>query len=321
MRRGALAAFALLLACVFGLAAQAHNGFGIAPIFAEPFGIVMSDGLTPIVLRWTARESHPDQWYRFKAQTSDFPPTPSPPSHLRLGRELAQLPADALSYELALDPRALASGAWRIYAEFDEPPSRVELEQVPALFVVRRDGEPPPFGVLVTTPSTDSPFVDARADFIIEAISPEPLSVTIEVGDIVRDPDFPPLTLCVEFTWAPTRLVLSDVPLVADVAAGPDRWRLDASWDTREIPDGAYLMRVTARQASGATQTVWARRSVEQVAEASTAEAPRDGDGGCAGGAGGWLGAVIALALRARRRGSRRRARRGRSRRRGRSAA
>lgn len=344
MRRGASCAATSLVALALGAdESRAHNGFGIAPVYSEPFGLIESDGLTPIILRWTAREAHPEQWYRIIAQESDFPPTPSPPSRMRLGRELMRFPAEHLEYAITLDPGALPTGAWRLYAEFDEPPSCVELEQVQALFVVRRDGDPPPFGVIVSEPLMDSPIVDERAAIAIEAVSGEPVSVTIEAGEIVRDPEFPPLTLCVEFTWTGTRLVASDVPLVADDAAGPDRWRGALDWDTRAVPDGAYLLRVTARQASGRTQTIWARRwinvehaaiaepgpeAVEQdaaepdVAEPDAREPGGEGpspdeDAGCRAGPGvalGWLASAAAFA------GSRRRARMDRSRRPDRSA-
>lgn len=354
MPRGASCAATTLFALALGAdLARAHNGYGIAPIYSEPFGLIVSDGLTPIVLRWTAREAHPEQWYRIKAQQSDFPPTPSPPSRMRLGQELTRLPAEHLEYTVTVDPSALPTGAWRLYAEFDEPPSCVELEQVPALFVVRKDGDPPPFGVIVGEPLLDSPIVDDRATIAIEAISGEPLSVTIEAGEIVRDPDFPPLTLCVEFTWSETLEVVRDMPLVADDSAGPDRWRAELDWDTRAVPDGAYLLRVTARQDSGATQTIWARRWInvehavvadpgpeagpeavepdptepeagvpdpsEGAVEVESIDA-RDGsndDTGCGAGPGpalGWLAIAAVLA------GSRRRARTDRSRRPGRSA-
>lgn len=344
MRRGASCAATSLVALALGAdATRAHNGFGIAPIYSEPFGLVESDGLVPIILRWTAREVHPEQWYRIMVQASDFPPTPSPPSHMRLGQELTRLPAEHLEYAITIDPGALPTGAWRLYAEFDEPPSCVELEQVPALFVVRRDGDPPPFGVIVSEPLRDSPIADERATIAIEAISDEPVSVTIEAGEIVRDPEFPPLTLCVEFTWSETRLVASDVPLVADDAAGPDRWRVELDWDTRAVPDGAYLLRVTARQASGRAQTIWARRwinvehaalaepgpeAVEQdaaepdVAEPDAREVGDDAPGagrdpGCSAGPGVALGGLAIAAVFA---GSRRRARTDRSRRPDRSA-
>ncbi|MCC6624334.1 MAG: hypothetical protein IT385_23990 [Deltaproteobacteria bacterium] len=267
--------------------ARAHNGFGIAPIFSEPTGLVVTDGATPLVLRWTARESHPEQRYRLKVQPGDFPPTPSPPSALRAGTQLAELAADAPSYAVPLDLSGLASGAWRVYAEFDEPPFCVELEAAPALVVVRRAGDPPPLGVMVTAPLEDSPIVDAAADVRLAAIAPGPgaPTVTIEAGDIVVDPAFPAGTLCVEFTWTPTRAVMADVPLVPDPEAGPDRWKLEATWDTRDVPDGAYLLRVTTRAASGETSTTWARRWIN--VEHAGGGGPDSGDGGDAGDAGG----------------------------------
>ena len=254
--------FALVAATTGLLAtsAYAHNGFGIAPIYTEPFGLIVVDGATPIVIRWTARESHPDQFYRFRAQLGDFPPTPSPPSKWRDGDIITTLPADQLSYDLSLDVSSLPHGAWRIYADFDEPPFCVELEQVPALVVVRDEGAPPPFGVLVTEPIVDSPIVDQSASFSIEAIAPAAPKITIEAGEIIQDPDFPDLTLCIEFTWTKLFTVATDLPLVPDDANGPDRYRLDWEWDTTAVPDGAYLMRITATDEDGVEHIHWARR-------------------------------------------------------------
>lgn len=248
------------LAGTFAMPAQAHNGFGIAPIYTEPFGLIVVDGEAPLTLRWTAREAHADQFYRFRAQLSDFPPTPSPPSSMRSGEIITTLAADQLSYELALDLSGLSTGAWRIYADFDEPPFCVELEQVPSLVVVRKDGDPPPYGVLVTAPLLDSPLVDTSALISVEAIASAAPRVTIDAGEIVRDPDFPDLTLCVEFTWTKLFTVASDLTMTPDPESGPDRFRLDFDWDTTQVPDGAYLFRITTTDAQGIEHITWARR-------------------------------------------------------------
>lgn len=335
---------ALLLLLLLAPVARAHNGFGIAPIYSEPTGLIVVDGSIPLLLKWTARESHADQFYRLRAQQSDFPPTPSPPSVMRVGTDLTTLAADALTYAVSLDLSTLPTGAWRIYADFDEPPFCVELEQVPALVVVQRPGDPPPFGVVVSAPILESPIVDSESTFTIEAYAASAVSVTIEAGDIMRDPAFPQDTLCVEFTWTPTLgTLMQDVPLVADTAAGPNRWRLDGTWDTRAVPDGAYLFRVTAKDADGHTQVIWARRFInvehpvviapesdiapEATAETSTeataeveVEARTSDDDGCTGGRGAaWWAALTALTFsasaRARAPGSRRLARTDRSRR------
>lgn len=304
----------VMCALTLASSARAHNGYGIAPIYVEPFGLILSDGTTPIVLKWTAREAHPEQFYRLMAQQSDFPPTPSPPSVMRVGTRLEGLAADALTYEVPLDVSGLASGAWRIYADFDEPPTCVELEQAPALIIIQRPGDPPPFGVFVTSPTIESPIVDAAADFTIEAISASAVRVTVEAGDIIRDPEFPQHQLCVEFTWTPTLgTIFEDVPLVPD-PIGANRWRLDATWDTRDVPDGQYLFRVTAEDADGNTQVLWARRffnvehprvepelepaveSADDVGVDAGAEVERaqPKDDGCAGGG---LGAMWLIAL------------------------
>ncbi|MCC6622640.1 MAG: hypothetical protein IT385_15360 [Deltaproteobacteria bacterium] len=309
-------ALALVVLAGAGSPTAAHNGFGVAPLFTEPTGLVVTDGTTPLVLRWTASEVHAELDYRFKAQATDFPPTPSPPSAMRAGALLDTLPADALSYEHALDLSSLASGAWRLYAEHDEPPTCLELVQVPALVVVRRPGDATPFGVFVSEPLVESPIVDDDARLVIEAVSPEPPSVTIEAGTIVRDPTFPAGTLCVEFTWAPTLgVIMNDVPLVADPDAGPDRWRLETRWDTRAVPDDAYLLRVTAKTPTR-TEVVWSRRWVnvehprpvepppeagpEGSAEGTTAEAPDsdEADAGCAGGGVAMAPWLVLLVLR-----------------------
>jgi len=238
----------------------AHNGFGIAPIFSEPFGLIVTDGEAPLMLRWTSDELHEDQAYRYKAQSIDFPPTPSPPSSMRSGTLLTTLAADALSYELPLDLSSLPTGAWRIFAEFDEPPFCVELEQVKALVVVRKGNDPAPFGVLMTAPLADSPIVDASTELEIQAISPRPVTLKLEAGELIRDPDFPDLALCVEFTWTPLFTVAESVPMVADPDAGPDRWRMAMTWDTSAVPNGAYLFRITATTTSGETQVHFGRR-------------------------------------------------------------
>ncbi|HRE88444.1 MAG TPA: hypothetical protein PK095_04810 [Myxococcota bacterium] len=322
----ALTPFAALAALHTGPDATAHNGFGIAPIYSEPFGLLVVDGSEPLVVRWTAREVHADQLYRFKAQLGDFPPTPSPPSKMRGGELLTTLPAgeESLSYELPLDLAALPTGAWRVYADFDEPPFCVELEQVPALVVIRKDGDPPPYGVLVTSPLVDSPIVDTSTRISVEAIaSGAPRVTKIEAGEIIRDPEFPDLTLCIEFTWSKLFEVASDLPMVADPERGPDRFRLDYDWDTSTIPDGAYLLRVTTTDADGTEHVTWARRwvnvehevpivpadpgpeptpedspEVTETAEMAEAEPKRD-DSSCAGAAStGWLALTLA-ALRA----------------------
>jgi hypothetical protein len=302
--------------------ASAHNGYGIAPIYSEPFGLMVVDGSEPLVVRWTARETHADQFYRFKAQLGDFPPTPSPPSHMREGELLTTLAAgeESLSYEVPLDLSALPTGAWRIYADFDEPPFCVELEQVPALVVIRKEGDPPPYGVLVTSPLEESPVADASTRISVEAIAPAAPRVTrIEAGEIIRDPEFPDLTLCIEFTWSKLFEVASDLPMVPDPERGPDRFRLDYDWDTSAIPDGAYLLRVTTTDADGKEHVTWARRWINvehevpivpadpgpeptpedspEVAEgAETAEAePKRDDSSCAGAAStGWLALTLA---------------------------
>lgn len=330
MSAGARLAAGALWGVVFGAAvggsASSHNGYGIAPIFSEPFGLFVVTGEEPLVLRWTARESHADQLYRLRAQTTDFPPTPSPPSALRGGELLATLPADALAYEVALDLSTLASGAWRLYADFDEPPFCVELEQAPALVVIRRAGEPPPYGVLVTSPLVDSPIVDTTARLSVEAIASAAPRVTIEAGEIVRDPAFPELALCVEFTWTKLFTVASDLAMKADPSAGLDRFRLDLDWDTREVPDGAYLLRVTTTDAAGVAHVTWARRWINvehlapeppvepgpepspepgsEVAEVADGPVVPMGDtGGCrSGGVGPWAMFGLALASLGRRR-------------------
>jgi len=256
------AAFGLGLATLGAVPSAAHNGYGIAPIFSEPFGLIVTDGEAPLVVRWTAREFHLDQFYRYKVQSPDFPPTPSPPTAMRSGELLTTLVSDALSYEVSLDLSSLATGAWRVFAEFDEPPFCVELEQVPALVVVRKADDPAPFGVLMTSPLADSPIVDTSTELVVEAISPSATTLKIEAGEIIRDPDFPDLALCVEFTWTPLFTIAESLPMVADPDAGPDRWRMAMTWDTSAVPDGAYLLRVTATNASGDTQVHWGRRWV-----------------------------------------------------------
>jgi hypothetical protein len=296
-------------------AAVAHNGFGIAPVGFAPTGIIVTDGSEPLVLSWTTTEFHDNQFYRLKFQAGDFPPTPSPPSAMREGETLLTLPADALSYEVPVDLSTLPSGVWRLYAEFDEPPFCVELEALPALVVMRRDGDPAPFGAMVTAPLADSPSVDTETTVSVEAIAPAVVNVTLEAGEIQRDPAFPENTLCVEFTWTPLFTVAENLTMVPDPAAGPDRWRVDYLWDTSEVPDGAYLFRVTVTMADGSKSVFWSRRWVnvehpvpvvppsepgpEWVADAAP-EAPETNDelsasGGCASG-GGFDGSWWALA-------------------------
>lgn len=312
------------VAAVFALNTSpvaAHNGYGIAPIYSEPFGLIVVDGSEPLTVRWTAREAHADQFYRFKAQLPDFPPTPSPPSHMRAGELLTTLPAgeDSLSYELSLDLATLPTGAWRVYADFDEPPFCVELEQVPALVVIRKDGDPPPYGVLVTSPLEESPLVDTSTRISVEAIaSAAPRVTKIEAGEIIRDPEFPDLTLCIEFTWSRLFTVASDLPMVPDPDSGADRFRLDYDWDTSAIPDGAYLLRITTTDADGTEHLTWARRWVnvehevpivpadpgpepqpETAEGAETADSPAATDDSCAAAPTGWLAlAFAALAFR-----------------------
>lgn len=313
------------VAAVFALntPAGAHNGYGIAPIYTEPFGLLVVDGSEPLVVRWTAREAHADQFYRFKAQRSDFPPTPSPPSHMRAGELLTTLPAGELSYELPLDLSSLPTGAWRVYADFDEPPFCVELEQVPALVVIRKAGDPPPYGVLVTSPLEESPLVDSTARLSVEAIAAAAPRVTkIEAGEIIRDPEFPDLTLCIEFTWSRLFTIASDLTMVPDPERGPDRFRLDYDWDTSAVPDGAYLLRVTTTDAAGVEHHTWARRWVnvehevpivpadpgpelpaedppEAAEGAETADNEAAKDDGCGAAPSSWLAlALAALAFR-----------------------
>jgi hypothetical protein len=114
----------------------------------------------------------------------------------------------------------------------------------------------------MTSPLAVSPIVDTSTELVVEAISPSATTLKIEAGEIIRDPAFPDLALCVEFTWTPLFTIAESVPMVADPDAGPDRWRMAMTWDTSAIPDGAYLLRVTATNTSGETQVHWGRRWV-----------------------------------------------------------
>src|SRR5690606_6752597 len=114
----------------------------------------------------------------------------------------------------------------------------------------------------------ESTLVEAAAPIRVEAIAPSAVTVTVEAGDLIRDPDFPPNTLCSEVIWTPTRTVLADVALAADPEAGADRWVLDAVWDVSAVPNGAYLLRVTARDAGGAEAVAYARRWINVEREA-----------------------------------------------------
>lgn len=323
---GTHAARLAVVAAVFALntsPVDAHNGYGIAPMYSEPFGLIVVDGSEPLTVRWTAREAHADQFYRFKAQESDFPPTPSPPSHMRTGELLTSLPAGeaSLTYELPLDLSTLPTGAWRLYADFDEPPFCVELEQVPALVVIRKDGDPPPYGVLVTSPLIDSPLVDQDTRISVEAIaSAAPRVTKIEAGEIIRDPEFPDLTLCIEFTWSRLFTVATDLPMVPDPDRGADRFRLDYDWDTSAVPDGAYLLRITTTDADGTEHVTWARRWInvehevpivpadpgpeltpetqpETVEGAETTDITPAGDDGCGAAPSPWLALALAALL------------------------
>lgn len=316
-KQGLWAACALSAVLATPTSTQAHNGFGIAPTDFTPTGLIVTDGEEPLVLRWGAREAHLDQFYRLNVQAGDFPPTPSPPSTMRDGQTLVTLPADALAYEVPLDLSELASGVWRVHAEFDEPPFCVELEALPALVVLQRPGDPPPYGVMVTEPLLDSPSVDLQTMLRFEGVSPTAPTLTIEAGEIHRDPDFPPNTLCVEFAWKPLFTIADGVVMVADADAGADRWRSDHAWDTSAVANGSYLMRVTAKLADGTTSVFWSRRWVnvehplvaepqpeagpEPTADAGVEAPSTPGDDGCQGGGGlGWLGLATLLFRRRR---------------------
>lgn len=303
---GLAVAFATLL--LTAPPAAAHFGVGLRPYFTEPVGLVVVDGSEPLTFAWTALEEHPEVEYVFSYQAGDLPPTPAAPRRWRVGTPWATTAADALEKAIAWDLTDVPSGAWRVYAEFEEPPFCVDIELAPTLVVVRRPGEAAPFGVIVTEPFDESTLVEDAAPIRIEAIAPSAVTVTVEAGDLIVDPDFPPNTLCSEVIWTPTRTVLADVALVADAEAGPDRWRLDADWDVSEVPNGAYLLRVTARDADGAEVIAYARRWINvereapgadggptepgaEVAEVAEPGPPRAAGGGCAGGpvdASGW---------------------------------
>ncbi|MFT7581128.1 MAG: hypothetical protein ACI9MR_002802 [Myxococcota bacterium] len=246
--------------------ALGHDGLGLRPEFSSPTGLVVVTealgAVSELAIRWTSVEVHEETTYRLYHQGNDVPPTPSVASRERTGTKFATFAADANAYDHPWDVSALPTGPYRVYVEFDEPPFCDEIELAPTVVAVHRPGDPPPLAAIVTAPSIESIIIDESAPVSLEAIGTGPLTVSIEAGDLIRDPDFPPDTLCAEFIWAKTRDVVSDVSLVLDVDAGPDRHRLDWTWDTHDVPQGAYLLRLTVTDANGAETAVYARRFI-----------------------------------------------------------
>jgi len=240
--------------------ALAHLGLSLRPAYLEPRGLLVVDGSEPITFTWLSEEEHPEDDYVLAYQAADLPPTGAASTRLREGEVFAVTPADALEKSVTWDLSDVPSGAWRVYAEYSEPPFCVAVEQAPALIVLRRPGEPPPLGVLVTSPFEESLKVDEYADLTLEAIGPGPLTVTAKVGGIRLDPQLPPGELCGGFVWQPFQTIAEGLVMAPDPEAGPDRWRLDLRWDTSAMPEGAYLLRVTTSEPGGQRATTYARR-------------------------------------------------------------
>ncbi len=291
----------------WGDAARAHIGLGIKPQFLAPQGFVVVDGSAPVSLRYTSFEVHPEMAHTLSYQADGLPASAGVAQRLRDGTPIAVEPAAAAVNEVLWDLGDVPTGAYHVTNEYEEFDC-ILLELAPALVVVQRPGDPPPLGVMVTEPFEQSVLVDGAAPFELTAVGPAGVTVTVEAGDMVRDPGLPADALCQELVWAPRFEVLTDAPLERDEAAGPDRWRLEATWDTRQVPDGAYLLRVTVRAPSGEATVSYARRWFN-VAHAPTHQPDvADGDEGggvsrgegCAGGSAGgaWLSLVTWLGLR-----------------------
>ncbi len=248
--------------------AIAHNGLSPQPQFSEPTGLVVLDGTESLMFRWATDDIHPDLVYRLYLQSGDLPPTTSPDASLVDGVELAEVEALEKDVAYELDPSGLETGAYRLPMIYEDPPCR-RTSLAPALVVVRRDGDPPPLGVVVTEPFDASIAADGETPISLDAIGTGPLTVTIEAGDLVDKPNRAPNTLCLEFVYSATFTAFEDLVMEPDDASGPDRHRLSLMWDVSDVPSGPYLLRATVTDASGAQAVTYARRWINVQGETS----------------------------------------------------
>jgi hypothetical protein len=254
--------------------AQAHLGGQLTlPEFEGPVGIHVVSPSDSVTFQWFDDNEDPTGILDFR-----YHGTPAPPAIVPDDKYLDGLPigsvaltdeSNALVWEFADVP----TGSWWAYSQTVDEGMCTGIAYLPALFVVRPEGEPMPLGGLFTSPS-EHRTAEPSVTFELEAVADTAPTVRLAAGILwPAKADGTSAEYCVvtQMSYEMKEVLVEDAPMVAD----GDRWRFSYAWDTTGLDPEWYAVEATLTTDDGQEAFFYAPKLVEVQA---TIPVPPDPD-------------------------------------------
>jgi hypothetical protein len=230
--------------------AHAHLGGVLTlPEFEAPTGIQVLSPSDSVTFQWFDDNEDPTGVLDFR-----YHATPAPPAIVPDDKHLDGLPIGSValtdeSNALAWDLADVPTGSWWAYSQTVDEGMCTGIAYLPAVFVVRSEGEAMPLGGLVTSPNEHTT-ADPTVTFELEAVADTAPTVRLEAGILwPAKADGGSAEYCVvtQMSYAMKEVLVEMAPMEAD----GDRWRYAFEWDTTGLDPEWYAVEATLTTEDG----------------------------------------------------------------------
>lgn len=228
---------------------EAHVGGNTLRLdFVSPQGLILVEN-DQLTLKWSDGDDDEVARHHFFYQQTNSTPEPVPALSELEGTEFFSIGVPDTDNVFFWDLSDVPQGAYFVYSETQDPPNCHSIRFAESIVVVDRQEELPEIRALwFEEPGAQGLVFAEGGRVIIRAISQTRPLLTVAAGytavDYENEAEDSPC-LFQRSRWIQETELVELQEMVADPEMGPSYWKFEFEWDTRETPNGAYLLRAT----------------------------------------------------------------------------